>query len=62
MRQSIYEVMGAESGATLTEYGMFADICVGAAEYAAALFGIRWNRKFGRAIGTSDNSLNLIKD
>ena len=27
MRQMIYEVLGAESGATLTEYGMFADAC-----------------------------------
>lgn len=62
MRQFIHEVLGAESGATVTEYGMFADICVDSAAFAAAFFGARWKGRIGLVAGQSENSPNVTKD
>jgi len=59
MRQLIYEVLGAESGATLTEYDMFAGICVDSAATAAILFGSGWKGRIGLIAGQSDKSPNL---
>ncbi len=62
MRQIIYEVMGAESGATLTEYRMFAYICANSVEFTAAVLGARWPKRIGRSARQSDRSLNLKKE
>lgn len=61
MRQIIYEVLGAESGATLTEYDMFADICADSAEFAASLFGSGYKGKIRFVAGRSGNSWNLTR-
>lgn len=61
MRQMIYEVLGAESGATMTEYGMFADACVDSAVFAGALFGGGFKGKIGSVAGRSDISSNLTR-
>lgn len=59
MRQMIYEALGAESGATMTEYDMFAGICADSAASAAILFGAGWESRVGIATGRSNISLYL---
>lgn len=61
MRQMIYEALGAESGATMTEYDMFAGICVDSAASAAILFGVGWESRVGIVTGRSSISSYLSK-
>jgi len=61
MRQMIYEVLGAESGATMTEYGMFANACANSAAFVVALFGTGSKSKIESVAGRSNISLNSTR-
>ena len=61
MRQMVHEALGAESGATMTEYDMFAGICADSAASAANLFGAGRESRVGIIHARSSISLYLNK-